>query len=259
MSIFKSLATALVGGALATLWPSSSALADDGHWSPFERDDDLHGVEWIGDRDRHDRDDDQHAHRKPFTIKIIGFNDYHGNLDSHGTFGVNTSVPLAQRPAVGGAEFVAAHVAKLKASNPLNVVVGAGDFIGASPLVSALFFDEPAVETLNKVGVEFNSVGNHEFDKGSAELKRLQCGGCKITNGVTDPNSCKGLGSQQPGTFDGAKFQWLAANVIDALTAYLAGFKAPSAPYNPADPTLGKPRINRIGGTTCPGGADVNP
>jgi 5'-nucleotidase len=154
----------------------------------------------------------------PITVKVIGFNDYHGNLQTPGTFGVNTLVPTAQRPAVGGAEFIAAYVARMKAQNPLNVVVGAGDFIGASPLISALFFDEPAVETLNKIGVEFNAVGNHEFDKGSSELKRLQNGGCKLTNGVPDPNSCKGLGSGAPGTFDGAKFKWLSANVFETAT-----------------------------------------
>ena len=135
----------------------------------------------------------------PIIVKLIGFNDFHGNLRSPGTFGQNSLVPFAQRPAVGGAEFIAAYVARLKAQNPLNVVVGAGDFIGASPLVSALFFDEPAVEVLNRIGLDFNSVGNHEFDKGSAELKRLQNGGCKITNGLPDPNSCKGLGSRAPG------------------------------------------------------------
>jgi 5'-nucleotidase len=154
----------------------------------------------------------------PFVVKLIGFNDYHGNLQSPGTFGVNTTIPSAQRPPVGGAEYLAAYVARLKAQNPLNVVVGAGDFVGASPLVSAAFFDEPAVETLNKIGVEFNAVGNHEFDKGSAELRRLQSGGCKLTNGAPDPNSCKGLGSSAPGTFDGAKYQWLSANVIETAT-----------------------------------------
>jgi 5'-nucleotidase len=156
--------------------------------------------------------------RAPIVVKIIGFNDYHGNLQSPGTFGVNTTIPATLRPPVGGAEYVAAYVARMKAQNPLNVVVGGGDFIGASPLISALFFDEPAVETLNKVGVEFSSVGNHEFDKGSAELRRLQNGGCKLTNGLPDPNSCLGLGSGAPGTFDGAKFKWLSANVIEIKT-----------------------------------------
>ncbi|HYR26310.1 MAG TPA: bifunctional metallophosphatase/5'-nucleotidase [Aquabacterium sp.] len=156
--------------------------------------------------------------KAPFSVKIIGFNDYHGNLESPGTFGVNTLVPTASRPAVGGADYLAAYVARMKAANPLNVVVGAGDFIGATPLISALFFDEPAVETLNKIGVEFNAVGNHEFDKGKAELLRLQNGGCKTTHGVQDTNSCKGFGSGVPGSFDGAKFKWLSANVVETAT-----------------------------------------
>ncbi len=102
------------------------------------------------------------APEPPFTVKIIGLNDYHGNLQSPGTFGASTAVPAADRPPVGGAEFLAAHVKRLKALNALNnVVVGAGDFIGASPLISALFFDEPAIETLNRIGLEFIGVGNH--------------------------------------------------------------------------------------------------
>lgn len=158
------------------------------------------------------------ALKPPFTVKVIGFNDYHGNLETPGTFGANTLVPTASRPAVGGAEYMAAYVARMKAANPLNVVVGAGDFIGATPLISALFFDEPAIETLNKIGVEFNAVGNHEFDKGKDELKRLQNGGCKTTNGIQETNSCKGFGSASPGTFDGARFKWLSANVLDTAS-----------------------------------------
>ncbi len=151
-------------------------------------------------------------------VKIVGFNDYHGTLESPGTFGQNTSVPAANRPAVGGAEYIAAYVASMRAANPNTVVVGAGDFIGASPLISALFFDEPAVETLNKIGVDFSAVGNHEFDKGKDELRRLQNGGCKITAGAIDANSCKGFGSAAPGSFDGARFKWLSANVVETAT-----------------------------------------
>jgi 5'-nucleotidase len=153
---------------------------------------------------------------EPFTVKVISFNDYHGNLESPGSLAASataTSVP------VGGAEFLAAHVAKLKAQNPLNVVVTAGDLIGASPLISGAFTDEPSVETLNRIGLEFSSVGNHEFDKGSAELLRLQNGGCKITAGATDPNSCQGGRVGTPVPFEGAKFKWLSANVISTATS----------------------------------------
>lgn len=154
----------------------------------------------------------------PFTVKVLGFNDYHGNLESPGTFGENTSVPAGSRPPVGGADAIAAHVARLKGQNPNNVVVGAGDSIGASPLISSLFFDEPSVETLNRIGLEFNAVGNHEFDKGSAELLRLQNGGCKMNGAVQDPNSCKGATVGTPVPFEGAKFKWLSANVISTAT-----------------------------------------
>jgi 5'-nucleotidase len=154
----------------------------------------------------------------PLTVKIIAFNDLHGTLQSPGRFGVDTRVPPEQRPVVGGADALAAWVARLKAENANNVVVGGGDLVGASPLVSALFFDEPTVEALNRIGMEFTSVGNHEFDKGAGELRRLQHGGCRITQGRPDPNSCKGLGSHAPGSFDGARFNWLSANVVDAAT-----------------------------------------
>jgi 5'-nucleotidase len=154
----------------------------------------------------------------PVHAKIIAFNDFHGTLQSPGRLAASTHTGADQRVPVGGADALAAWVARLKAGHPNNVVVGGGDFVGASPLVSALFFDEPAVEALNLVGVDFTSVGNHEFDKGVAELLRLQHGGCHVTDGRPDPNSCRGLGSRRPGTFDGARFQWLSANVVDTAT-----------------------------------------
>ena len=154
----------------------------------------------------------------PFTVKVLGFNDYHGNLEAFGTFGESAAVLAADRSPVGGADFLAAHVAQLKAQNPNNVVVGAGDLIGATPLISSLFLDEPAVETLNRIGLEFSAVGNHEFDKGSTELLRLQNGGCKVTGGVQDPNSCRGAAVGTPVPFEGAKFKWLSANVVHTAT-----------------------------------------
>jgi 5'-nucleotidase len=153
-----------------------------------------------------------------FSVKLIGFNDYHGNLQSPGSFVPNLAVPAAQRVPVGGAEYIAAHVNKLKAQNPNHVVVGAGDMIGATPLISSLFHDEPSVETLNRIGLEFNAVGNHEFDKGSPTLLRLQRGGCKMDGDRVDANSCQGAKVGTPVPFEGAKFQWLSANVVVMAT-----------------------------------------
>jgi len=133
---------------------------------------------------------------------------------------------------------MAGYIARLQAQNPNSVVVSAGDLIGASPLVSALFHDEPTIEAMNRAGLEFNAVGNHEFDEGKDELKRMQNGGCH----PTDPNSCKGASVGTPVPFEGAKFQFLAANVEETATG-----KTLFPPY--AIKTFGKTRVAFIGMT----------
>ena len=170
------------------------------------------------------------SHAAPITVKLIGFNDFHGTLQSPGTFGINTTIPAAQRPAVGGAEYLAAYVARMKATNPLNVVVGAGDFIGASPLISALFFDEPAVEVMNRIGLEFNAVGNHEFDKGSGRVEAAcRTAVASSPNGRARPEQLQGPGlGAQPGTFDGAKLQVALGQCVrdrDRSSTLLAGLR----------------------------------
>ena len=143
------------------------------------------------------------------TVKIIAFNDFHGNLQSPGTF---IGVPA------GSADVLAGYVAQLKSQNPYNVTVHAGDMSGASPLISAFFYDEGAIETMNRLGVDFASVGNHEFDLGKTELLRKQNGGCA----PSDPNgqklTCQGNAVGTPVPFEGAKFKYLAANVLDTAT-----------------------------------------
>ncbi|MGE0386299.1 MAG: bifunctional UDP-sugar hydrolase/5'-nucleotidase [Gammaproteobacteria bacterium] len=150
------------------------------------------------------------------TVKVIALNDFHGNMESPGEFGIQPGGPgseIAKRPA-GGVEYLAAYVKRLRAGNPDSVVVSAGDLIGASPLVSAFFHDEGTIETMNRLGLDFNAVGNHEFDEGSAELLRMQKGGCH----PTDVNTCKGERVGTPTPFEGAKFQFLAANVVSKAT-----------------------------------------
>lgn len=148
------------------------------------------------------------AAKAPLQVKILALNDFHGQLESPGTFRANAAAPLV--PA-GGVDYAAGYIAAARAANPNAVVVSAGDLIGASPLVSALFHDEPTIETMNRAGLDFNAVGNHEFDEGQAELLRLQRGGCH----PTDPaNSCRGAQVGTPVPFEGAKFSFLAANVV---------------------------------------------
>ena len=136
-------------------------------------------------------------------VQLLAFNDYHGNLEppsgSSGRIGTTDA---------GGVEFFATHLANLKATNPNTLVVGAGDMIGASPLVSALFHDEPSIESLNAAGLQVTSVGNHEFDEGWAELRRMQNGGCHPKDRCQDGTP-----------FEGADFQFLSANVFLLPTA----------------------------------------
>lgn len=140
-------------------------------------------------------------------VKIIAFNDLHGHLEPPrlslfvpGKNSVGNYVPA------GGAAYLASAIKSLKQANPNHVVVSAGDMIGASPLVSALFLDEPTIEAVNAFGIDFNAVGNHEFDKGSAELLRMQNGGCAK---FTQREPCA-LNKQ----FTGANFGFLAANTF---------------------------------------------
>ena len=87
-----------------------------------------------------------------------------------------------------------------------TVTVAAGDLISASPLVSSYYLDEPTIAALSQMGLELAAVGNHEFDRGTAELTRLQQGGC-------EQNTLKQPCALEP--FTGASFQYLAANVLD--------------------------------------------
>jgi len=130
-------------------------------------------------------------------VQILALNDFHGNLLPPG--GSSGRVGTVD---AGGVEYLATHIDNLRALNPNTVVVSAGDMIGASPLLSALFHDEPTIEAFNLIGLDFNAVGNHEFDEGVYELLRMQRGGCHPEDGCLDGDD-----------FEGADFRFLAANV----------------------------------------------
>ena len=137
------------------------------------------------------------AGREEVQLRILAINDFHGHVaTSSDDFG-----------GVGRADFLAANIAAARAEVENSVFVSAGDLIGASPLISGLFHDEPTIEAMNLMGLDFHGVGNHEFDEGPAELRRLQRGGLHPVDGDPDGDP-----------FQGADFQLLAANVIDDST-----------------------------------------
>ncbi|MFJ8835202.1 bifunctional metallophosphatase/5'-nucleotidase [Streptomyces sp. NPDC102424] len=154
-----------------------------------------------------------HGHQsRTVDVQLLSFNDLHGNLEppagSAGTVserqadGTVTSVPA------GGVEYLATSLRTARKGNPYSVTAAGGDMVGASPLLSGLFHDEPTIEALNGLDLDVTAVGNHEFDEGATELARLQNGGCHPVEG------CYEKGKK----FKGADFPYLAANVTSEKT-----------------------------------------
>lgn len=141
------------------------------------------------------------------SLQIIAFNDFHGHIGPDDQTVLPPGAPAdAPRVKAGGIANFAAAVATLRTENPNSVVVSAGDMISASPLVSGHFLDEPTIRAMNRIGVDFSALGNHEFDRGQDEIRRMQSGGCaKYT--IRAP-------CQVMPDFPGANFPFLAANTI---------------------------------------------
>ncbi len=143
-------------------------------------------------------------------VTILAINDFHGNLmPPPGGIRIADPNDSTKKIAVsaGGAEHMATLVKELRKQQKNTIFVAAGDLIGASPLLSALFHDEPNVESLSTMGLAMSAVGNHEFDEGRDELLRMQNGGCHADKG------CQG-----PHPFAGAKFRYLAASTVERRT-----------------------------------------
>jgi 5'-nucleotidase len=159
-------------------------------------------VDWAG----------KHHPKRTTDVHLLAWNDFHGNLEpaaltQYGQF-------------AGGAAYLAKAVHdKQDQYGARQATVMAGDNIGASPLVNGLFKEEPATIMANLMNVDFASVGNHEFDKGKDELRRIQDGGCASTGCTAAPYTVKRHGRlTTTSTYPGADFQYLAANVIDNAT-----------------------------------------
>ncbi|WP_409189853.1 bifunctional metallophosphatase/5'-nucleotidase [Bradyrhizobium sp. RDM4] len=146
----------------------------------------------------------------PVELRILAINDFHGNLrPPPGGIRIDDPEDKARKVmvAAGGAEYMATLVKQLRDGRKNTIFVAAGDLIGASPFLSAMFHDEPSIESLSMMGLAITSVGNHEFDEGKAELLRMQNGGCHPVDG------CQG-----PHPFTGAKFHYLAASTVETAT-----------------------------------------
>ena len=174
----------------------------------------------------------------PVEVQILAINDFHGNLEPPGLAyeGSKGKVPT------GGAAYLATALKEIRA--PASITVAAGDLISASPLVSSLYYDEPTIKALSDSGLALAAVGNHEFDRGPAELKRMQAGGCREKQARETRQSC----ALEP--FAGAGFQYLAANVVAGTDTLFPGT---------AIRDIGGVRIGFIGMTLKETGTLVSP
>lgn len=177
------------------------------------------------------------------TVQLLSINDYHGNLEALSSMTLEPEPKATLIPA-GGAENLATKLAEIraKAGDANSLTVAAGDLIGGSAFISGMFHDEPSVESLNAMGMDVSSVGNHEFDEGTAELLRMQKGGCHPVDGCYFPDE----------PYAGADFPWLAANVVK---------KTSGQPLLPATSVqkVGKVRVGFIGMTLEETPTLVNP
>ncbi|MFI6481656.1 bifunctional metallophosphatase/5'-nucleotidase [Nonomuraea sp. NPDC050663] len=155
--------------------------------------------------------------KKDGSVRLLTINDFHGNLETPaGSSGRILDENGVFVQGTGGAAFLATAVKEHWAAGKTNVVAS-GDLIGASPLISAAYHDEPTVQILGKLGLDVSGVGNHEYDEGIAELRRIQNGGCHPVDGCAPAPG---------GRWRGAEFQYLAANVVDERGRY------PIAPFS---------------------------
>src|ERR1700722_3751489 len=150
------------------------------------------------------------AQGAPVELRILAINDFHGNLWPPAG-GIRIADPADKTKKIdvpaGGAGHKATPGQKIPPGPANSIFVAAGDLIGASPFLSAMFHDEPTIESMSMMGLAISAVGNHEFDEGKDELLRMQNGGCHPVDG------CQG-----PHRFPGATFHYLAASTFDKST-----------------------------------------
>lgn len=184
-----------------------------------------------------------HGGGRTVDLQVLAVNDLHGALEppagSNGELVHEHEDGTTEVIEAGGVEYLAGALAEARDGERRSVTVAAGDLVGATPLLSGLFHDEPTIEALNELGMDVAGVGNHEFDEGYAELIRLQEGGCHPEDGCYAEDR----------EFAGSDFPYLAANVVDEDTGIPI-----LSPYTVRD--LGGVKVGFIG-VTLEGTADI--
>ncbi len=151
-------------------------------------------------------------------VQVLAINDLHGRLHNNAS------------GAEAGAAVLAGAVKQLRAANPNTVFAAAGDLIGASTFDSFILQDKPTIDALNEAGLEVAAVGNHELDKGYADLvDRVMAaesaenprGGAEweyIAANLTEPGGADNIASSWTKSFGEIEVGFVGAVTEDLLT-----------------------------------------
>lgn len=92
------------------------------------------------------------------TINVANITDFHGRLEAN------------EYNKEMGAANIAGIINYIRSHNPNTIVTTSGDNQGGSAFVSAISDDKYTMDFVNAIGTDGTAVGNHEFDKGYADL-----------------------------------------------------------------------------------------
>ncbi|MRG87536.1 endonuclease [Salinibacillus xinjiangensis] len=133
------------------------------------------------------------------SVQLLSLNDLHGKIDQE--YELDLDGDETVDGTFGRMDYVSTYLKNREQENPNTLMVHAGDMIGGSSPVSALYQDEPTVEIMEEIGFDVGTVGNHEFDEGTDELLRMVEGG----------EHPEGIGTDG---YDGMNFDVLCANCV---------------------------------------------
>lgn len=146
-------------------------------------------------------------------VQLVSMTDFHGYLRPPSVAdGGTIAGPDGKAITVGGAAYLGTHLKNIRAGQPNSIFFADGDNFSGWPFEVDAHADEPTIEVMNALGVEFTSVGNHELDISRSFLvDHMAKGKCFGTPGV---DSC--FTDSTGRRFHGADFDFQSANIVDA-------------------------------------------
>jgi 5'-nucleotidase len=153
------------------------------------------------------------AQPPPVPVQLVSITDFHGYLRPPSPAdGGTIAGPDGKNQVVGGAAYLATHLKTIRAGHPNSIMLADGDNFSGWPFEVDAHADEPTIEALNALGIEFSSVGNHELDVSKSFLvDHMTRGKCFGTPGA---DSC--FTDSTGRRFHGADFEFQSANIVDA-------------------------------------------